>query len=67
MSVEKFFKKKSPEIVLMCAAKVGGIQSNFSNPYEFLITNLTIQNNLFNACLNTKLKSTLFRKFLYLS
>ena len=35
MSVEKFFKKNKPEIVLMCAAKVGGIQSNFSNPMNF--------------------------------
>ncbi len=60
MSVEKFFKKNKPEIVLMCAAKVGGIQSNFSNPYEFLITNLTIQNNLFNACLKYKVKKVLY-------
>ena len=44
--VEKWFKKNLPSIVIIAAAKVGGIMANSSQPYNFLIENLKIQNNL---------------------
>tara|TARA_E500000178_G_scaffold347798_2_gene401675 strand:- start:360 stop:1340 length:981 start_codon:yes stop_codon:yes gene_type:complete len=59
-SVDKFFKLIRPQIVLICAAKVGGIQSNSNNPYEFLVINTTIQNNIFNACLKYKVRKVLY-------
>jgi GDP-L-fucose synthase len=45
-AVELFFELNKPEIVIIAAAKVGGIQANIDNPVEFLLDNLTIQNNL---------------------
>ena len=44
--VQDFFKKENPEVVIDAAAKVGGILANNSFPYEFLMENMLIQNNL---------------------
>ena len=44
--VEKFFKDEKPSIVINAAAKVGGIWANNHYPYEFLMNNMLIQNNL---------------------
>ncbi len=44
--VAHFFEDQRPEIVIDAAAKVGGILANDSYPYEFLMENLQIQNNL---------------------
>jgi GDP-L-fucose synthase len=48
-SVESFFNHEKPEIVIDAAARVGGILANDSKPYEFLMENLQIQNNLIDA------------------
>jgi GDP-L-fucose synthase len=48
-AVEKFFESEKPEIVIDAAARVGGILANDSRPYEFLMENLQIQNNLIDA------------------
>ena len=45
-NVDKFIKNERPEIIINAAAKVGGIMANNSYPYEFLIQNMQIQNNL---------------------
>lgn len=44
--VELFFKDQQPEVVVLAAAKVGGIQANMSFPSEFMFENLQIQNNV---------------------
>ena len=44
--VAHFFSKHQPEIVILAAAKVGGIQANINSPAEFLYDNLAIQNNI---------------------
>src|SRR3989344_1267010 len=46
VSVEKFFQNEKPEYVILAAAKVGGIKANMTNPAEFLVENLLIQNNV---------------------
>jgi len=48
-SVEEFFQSEKPEIVIDAAARVGGILANNSFPYQFLMENLQIQNNLIEA------------------
>lgn len=48
-AVEDFFCKEKPEAVILCAAKVGGIQANIENPATFLLDNLQIQNNVIAA------------------
>ncbi len=44
--VEAFFLKHKPEVVILAAAKVGGINANVSYPAQFLYENLAIQNNV---------------------
>ncbi len=45
-SLEKWFKKNKPSVVIIAAAKVGGILANYQFPYEFLVENLKIQTNI---------------------
>ena len=49
--VNKFFKNNEIGIVYNAAAKVGGILGNANYPGDFILENLTIQNNLAKACL----------------
>ena len=44
--VEKWFKKNSPDVVIVAAAKVGGIYANSQYPFEFISENLRIQQNI---------------------
>ncbi len=58
--VENFIDLISPDIVIIAAAKVGGINANKQNNSEFLIENLQIQNNLIFSSLKNKVKRLLF-------
>ena len=44
--VDEYISRERPNIIIDAAAKVGGILANNNNPYEFLMDNLLIQNNL---------------------
>lgn len=48
-AVREFFKTERPEFVIDAAARVGGIVANSEKPVEFLLENLTIQNNVIQA------------------
>ena len=48
-AVKGFLEKNSPDLILMAAAKVGGIGANNKYPVEFLLDNLTIQNNIMKS------------------
>ena len=48
-SVRSFFEQEKPSVVVVAAAKVGGILANSEQPVEFLLQNLAIQNNLIEA------------------
>lgn len=48
-AVRAFFEKERPEFVVDAAARVGGIIANSEKPVEFLLENLTIQNNVIQA------------------
>ena len=48
-SVFEFYKKEQPEVVIDAAAKVGGILANNEFPYQFLMENMQIQNNLIDG------------------
>jgi len=56
----RLFQDEKPEVVLLAAAKVGGIYANSSAPAEFLFTNLSIQNNVIDASLKVGVKTLLF-------
>ena len=47
--VEQWFAAHRPEVVIMAAAKVGGIHANNSYPAEFIRDNLEVQNNVIDA------------------
>jgi GDP-L-fucose synthase len=59
-SVNDFFKKERPEIVINAAAKVGGIWANNEFPYEFLMENMLIQNNLIKASFDNEVDKFIF-------
>lgn len=56
----QFFKKEKPEVVIDAAAKVGGIWVNNQYPYEFLMDNMLIQNNLIRSSLINNVKKFIF-------
>lgn len=60
LAVGSFFEKEEPEVVILCAAKVGGIQANIENPATFLLDNLQIQNNVMAASLKMGVKKLVF-------
>lgn len=59
-AVNAFFDKEKPEIVIDAAARVGGILANNTYPYQFLMENMLIQNNLIQASLKTKVEKFIF-------
>ena len=59
-AVRAFFEKERPSIVVDAAAKVGGILANYEQPVEFLVQNLTIQNNLIEAAADFGTRKLLF-------
>ena len=58
--VETFFKTEKPDVVIDAAAKVGGILANNTYPYEFLMDNMLIQNNLIKASLDNNVNKFIF-------
>jgi GDP-L-fucose synthase len=58
--VEEFFARKKPAIVVIAAAKVGGIKANHDQPVEFLLDNLELQNNLIRAAHEHGVRKLLF-------
>ncbi len=58
--VENWFIKNKPTVVILAAAKVGGIQANYSMPADFILENLKIQNNVIENSLKANVKRFLF-------
>ena len=48
-AVEAFIREEQPQAIIDAAAKVGGILANDTYPYEFLMDNMLIQNNLIRS------------------
>ena len=55
-----FFHAEKPEIVIDAAARVGGILANNDFPYQFLMENMQIQNNIIDASLKSDVKKFIF-------
>ena len=58
--VFKFLKKKKPHIVIIAAARVGGILANSTFKDKFIYENLQIQNNLIHGSYLAKVKNLMF-------
>jgi len=59
-AVRTFFAEQKPTVVIMCAAKVGGIVANNSLPAEFIGINLMIQTNTIDAAWRASVKKFVF-------
>jgi len=59
-AVAKFFAEERPTIVIVAAAKVGGIKANNDFPAEFLLDNLLIQNNVIRYAYESGVRKLLF-------
>ena len=46
INTDLFIRKERPDVIINAAAKVGGIFANDQYPYEFLMDNMLIQNNI---------------------
>ncbi len=60
VKVKSWYKENKPDIVIIAAAKVGGILANSSFPTQFLLDNLKIQNNLIEGAWENSVKRLLF-------
>ena len=58
--VRDWFKINRPDVVIIAAAKVGGIHANKIYPTEFLLENLKIQNNIIYSAWKSGVKRLLF-------
>ncbi len=58
--VERFFELSKPEIVIIAAAKVGGILANDTYRAEFLYDNLMIEANLIHSSYLTNVEKVVF-------
>lgn len=58
--VKNWFIKEKPTIVILAAAKVGGILANSKYPANFLIDNIKIQTNIIESSLSCGVKRLLF-------
>ncbi len=58
--VEKFFEANKPEVVIIAAAKVGGILANNTYRADFIYDNLMIEANVINAAYKYKVDKLIF-------
>ena len=57
---EDFFKAEKPDIVIIAAAKVGGILANNTYRAEFIYDNLMIESNLVHSAYKSGVKKLIF-------
>ena len=58
--VNNWLARNKPDIVIICAAKVGGILANDSYPAEFLYQNLMIEANIIHAAYKNNIHKLIF-------
>lgn len=59
-AVREFFAEEKPDVVVLAAAKVGGIHANNVYRAQFLYENLMIQNNVIHSAYSNGVKKLLF-------
>ncbi len=56
----EFIRNEKIEVIIDAAAKVGGILANDTYPYDFIMQNMLIQNNLIQAAVENKIQKFIF-------
>ncbi len=59
-AVQEFMNQNKPEVIIDAAAKVGGILANNNYPYQFIMENMQIQNNLMDTALKAGVAKFIF-------
>ena len=59
-AVLDFYNQEQPDVVIDAAAKVGGILANNDFPYQFIMENMQIQNNLINGAFKSGIEKFIF-------
>jgi GDP-L-fucose synthase len=59
-TVQRWFAEHQPTVVVLAAAKVGGIAANNAYPADFLLENLKIQTNVIETAWRSGVKRLLF-------
>merc|ERR1712185_525356 len=59
-AVQRWFAENKPTVVVLAAAKVGGIHANDTYPADFLLENLKIQTNVIETAWRSGVKRLLF-------
>jgi len=59
-AVRSFFAESRPQVVFVAAAKVGGIQANNTQRWEFLYQNLVIETNVLGAAIDAGVDRLVF-------
>jgi GDP-L-fucose synthase len=59
-AVNRFFAEEQIDVVLLAAARVGGILANSSRPGEFIYENLVIETNVIHAAYRAKVDRLVF-------
>ena len=60
LAVQQWFSEQQPDVVVLAAAKVGGILANNNYPVDFLLDNLKIQNNVIETAWRAGVRRLLF-------
>lgn len=60
IAVREFFSKTRPQIVFVAAAKVGGIQANNTQRWDFLYQNLVLEANVLGSALEYGVEKLVF-------
>ena len=60
LAVDEFYNLEKPEAVIDAAARVGGILANNNYPYQFLMENMQIQNNLIDGAFKSGIEKFIF-------
>lgn len=56
----RFIEKSAPDVIIHCAALVGGIQANISGGGKFLLQNIAIDNSLLTAARELRVKNLIY-------
>ncbi|MCP9821900.1 GDP-L-fucose synthase [Cyanobium sp. L1E-Cus] len=60
VAVQRWFAEQRPTVVVLAAAKVGGIHANSAYPADFLLDNLKIQTNVIETAWRAGVRRLLF-------
>ena len=60
MMCDGFSSRSGPQLVILAAAKVGGIKANNDNPIAFMLENLKIQNNVIESSFESGVRKLVF-------